>query len=162
MVSSPKSMHFSCVRFLCSGVCKIGRRHFVHEDFQFGFEETLENVSLFGRIYLSLMCRIERGDRGSRSPLKKITKLYGFLAILVWIPWKITKLPSQHSMLGHHRHASETPFKWRFAGRPMMVQFLWYLDPLINWIIIKKTQGWTPLKKTFWIPAGVWRHRRIY
>ena len=23
---------------------------------------------------------------------------------------------SQHSMLGHHRHASETPFKWRFVG----------------------------------------------
>ena len=23
---------------------------------------------------------------------------------------------------GHHRHASETPFKWRFAGVPMMVQ----------------------------------------
>ena len=22
----------------------------------------------------------------------------------------------------HHRSASETPFKWRFAGRPMMAQ----------------------------------------
>ena len=43
---------------------------------------------------------------------------------------KITKLPSQHSMLGHHRPASETPFKWRFAGRPMMAYKLWYLDPL--------------------------------
>ena len=21
---------------------------------------------------------------------------------------------------GHHRHASETPFKWRFAGGPML------------------------------------------
>ena len=37
-------------------------------------------------------------------------------------PLKITKLSSQHSMLGHHRHASETPFKWRFAGGPMMVR----------------------------------------
>ena len=35
-------------------------------------------------------------------------------------------------MLGHHRITSETPFKWRFAGGPMMVRFLWYLDPLIN------------------------------
>ena len=33
------------------------------------------------------------------------------------------KLPSQHSMLGRHRHASETPLKWRFAGRPMMAHF---------------------------------------
>ena len=25
---------------------------------------------------------------------------------------------------GHHRPASETPFKWRFAGGPMMAQHL--------------------------------------
>ena len=25
----------------------------------------------------------------------------------------ITQLPSQHSMLGHHRHASEMAFRWR-------------------------------------------------
>ena len=30
-------------------------------------------------------------------------------------PPKIIKLPSLHSMLEHHRSASETPFKWRFA-----------------------------------------------
>ena len=35
-------------------------------------------------------------------------------------PLKITKLPSQHSMLGHHRYASVTPFKWRFVGGLMM------------------------------------------
>ena len=33
-------------------------------------------------------------------------------------------------MLGHHRPASETPFKWRFAGGPMMALFKCYLDPL--------------------------------
>ena len=33
--------------------------------------------------------------------------------------------PSQHTVLGHHRPASETPFKWRFAGRPMSVPFKW-------------------------------------
>ena len=32
-------------------------------------------------------------------------------------------------MLGHHRHANEKPFKWRFAGGPMMVRLQWYLDP---------------------------------
>ena len=41
-------------------------------------------------------------------------------------PLKITKLPSQHSMLSHHQHTSETPFKWRFAGVLMME---WHLDP---------------------------------
>ena len=39
------------------------------------------------------------------------------------IPWKITKLPSQNLMLGHHRPASETPFKWRFAGVPIIAIF---------------------------------------
>ena len=27
-------------------------------------------------------------------------------------PRKSRKLPSKHSLLGHHRHASETQFKW--------------------------------------------------
>ena len=33
-------------------------------------------------------------------------------------------------MLGHYQHASETPFKWCFAGRPVLACILWYLDPL--------------------------------
>ena len=44
----------------------------------------------------------------------------GFLSNTGLDHLKITKLPSQHSMLGHHQHASETSFKWRFAGGPMM------------------------------------------
>ena len=61
--------------------------------------------------------RIQRGGgQGVRTPPpRKITKIKGFFAILVRILWKITKLPS----LGHQRHTSETPFKWRFAGVPI-------------------------------------------
>ena len=52
---------------------------------------------------------------------------YSFsLAILVLIPWKITKLPSQHSMLGHHRPPNETP--WRFADGSTVVRFQCYSD----------------------------------
>ena len=47
-------------------------------------------------------------------------KNIGFLGNNGLDPLKITKLPSQHSMLGHHPHSSKTPFKWRFAGRQMM------------------------------------------
>ena len=49
-------------------------------------------------------------------------------------------LPSQHSMLGRHRHASETPFKWRFAGMLMMAAFggFMILSPLINQKKLKK------------------------
>ena len=53
----------------------------------------------------------ERGGQGEN---------IGFLRNTGPDPLKITKLPSQHSMLGHHRSASETPLKWRFAGRPLM------------------------------------------
>ena len=31
-------------------------------------------------------------------------------------------LPSKHHKEGHHRPASETQFKWRFAGGSMVVQ----------------------------------------
>ena len=56
----------------------------------------------------------------------------GFLSIAGPDPLKITRLhvPSQHSMFGHHGPASETSFKWRFAGEPMMACLKWYLDPL--------------------------------
>ena len=66
--------------------------------------------------------RIQRGGQGIQTPppLKKYKNI-GFLAMLVRIP----RLPSQYSMLGHHWPASETPFKWRFAGGLMMPRFEW-------------------------------------
>ena len=87
----------------------------------------------------TLHAQIQRGGGGcgSKTPFPgpwKITKLYGFLAILVRIPWKIiTKLPSEHSMLGHHRPASETPIGVSLAGRwwPDFIG-IWILSSLIN------------------------------
>ena len=64
------------------------------------------------------------GNRGSGTPWKK-----EFLSNTGPDLLKITKLPGQRSMLGHHRHASETPFKWCFAGGPMMARLKQYLDP---------------------------------
>ena len=66
---------------------------------------------------------IQRGGGGGRAfgPWN-ITKNIGFLSNIGPDPLKIIKLPSQHSMLGHHRPACETPFKWRFAGGPLMVR----------------------------------------
>ena len=32
-------------------------------------------------------------------------------------------LPSQQTVTGHYRPASETPFKWRFAGGPIVARF---------------------------------------
>ena len=76
-----------------------------------------------------------RGGRGSRPPLKN-HKNKGFLSNTGPDRLKFTKLPSQHSLLDHHRPAIETPFK---------VVFIWILSPL------KKCQSWTPSGKTFWI-----------
>ena len=53
-------------------------------------------------------------------------------------------------MSSHHRHASQSPFKWRFTGGPMMACLysgIWILPS-------KKTLPcWTPSVDTFWIRA---------
>ena len=77
---------------------------------------------------LTVHVRIQRGNRGSGPPppppppRPKNHKNIGFLSNTGLDPLKITKLPSQNSMLGHHRHASEKPFQWRIIG-PLIVVF---------------------------------------
>ena len=84
------------------------------------------------------MCRSRGLDRGSRPPLKS-HKNIGFLSNTGPDPLKITKLPSQHSMWGHYRHANKRPFKWRFAGGPMIARSSGILIfPLL--IKLKKTK----------------------
>ena len=67
--------------------------------------------------------RIQRGGEGvgsgPPSPLENYKNI-GFLNKTGSDPLKITKLPIQHSILGHQLPASETSFKWRFAGGPLM------------------------------------------
>ena len=65
--------------------------------------------------------QIQRGDRGS-GPLSNTRSN----------PLKFSEQPSQHSTLGHHRHASETPLKGvSLAGRwwPAFSD-IWILSPL--------------------------------
>ena len=67
------------------------------------------------------------GGQGSGPPLKN-HKNIGFSRNTPWSrPPKNIKLPNQLSMLGHYRHARETPFKLRFRWRaedcPLMVVF---------------------------------------
>ena len=54
--------------------------------------------------------RGSRGGTGGPDPSLKNHKNIGFLANTGPDPIKITKLPSQNSMLGCHRHASKTSF----------------------------------------------------
>ena len=50
-------------------------------------------------------CADPEGGQGDRTPLENHTNI-GFLSNTGLDPLKITKLPSQHSMVGHYRHAS--------------------------------------------------------
>ena len=85
-----------------------------------------------------------RGGTGGPDPPEKSQKYRGFMQYG-------SKLPSKHSMSNHHRHASESPFKWRFTGGPMMARLysgIWILPSK------KKTlPSWTPSGDTFWIRA---------
>ena len=62
------------------------------------------------------------GGQWIRTPLKNHNSISS-LSNTGPDPLKMTKLPNQHSMSGHRWHASETPFKWRFAGGPLIVAF---------------------------------------
>ena len=81
---------------------------------------------------IAVMCgsRGGGGGQGVRTPPLKNHKAIGFLSNTGPDPLKNHKATKPNSMLGHHRPASETPFKWRFTGALMMVHFKWYLDPL--------------------------------
>ena len=89
-------------------------------------------------------CADPEGGAGVRTPPPHPGKLqkYRFPSNTGLDPLKITKLPSQHSMLGHHRPASETP---------PANNGIWIFPPLIK--LNKSCQSWTSSDKTFWIRA---------
>ena len=58
------------------------------------------------------------GDRGPDLALKNHKKNIKFLTN--------TSPDSLKNNASHHRHASKTPFKWRFADRPMMAHLKTY------------------------------------
>ena len=82
-----------------------------------------DTASYLGLHYLPVYrtCGPRGGGRGSVSPEK--SQNMGFLSNNSTNPLKITKLLSQYSMLGHHRNASETPFRWRADDGPLIVVF---------------------------------------
>ena len=65
--------------------------------------------------------RIQRGGQGVGAPGNH--KNIGIFSNTGPDPLKNHKATSQRSILGHHWHASETPFKWRLALGPIMVRF---------------------------------------
>ena len=103
----------------------------------------------FGKVLLVMILgchgRIQRGDRGSGPPPPPHEKSQKFrVSKQHWSIspeksqnyqasiqcWAIIGPPAKrHLMLGHYRPASETPFKWRFTGGPMMACLLLYVDP---------------------------------
>ena len=123
---------------------------------------THEYITLWRKIKLRICSKISNircmhgsrgvGNRGSRPPLKN-HKNIGFRSNTGPDPLKIAKLPSQNSMLGHHRHASKAPFKWHFASRRIIARLKWYLAPSSPDQPKKGCQSWTPSDKTGRIQA---------
>ena len=68
------------------------------------------------------------GGRGSGSPEK--SQIYRVSSQKYW-----SGSPENHKatkpafILGNYRPASETPFQYRFAGRPIIARFWWFLEP---------------------------------
>ena len=60
------------------------------------------------------------GGAGGPDPTPENHKNLGFLSNTGPDPLKNHKATMQHSMLGHHRPTSVSPFKWLFAGGPIM------------------------------------------
>ena len=94
----------------------------------------------------------EGGYRGSVPPPQlKTHKAIGFLSNTGPDPWKIIKLPSQHSILGHHRPPAKRHFNGvSLAGRwwPAFIGY-WILSPLINNKKKKLSEG-AQLTKLSW------------
>ena len=64
-------------------------------------------------------------DKGFGPPWKITKKIIGFLSNSGPDPLKITKLPIQHSMLGHHGPPAkrQMAFRWRAVDGPLIVVF---------------------------------------
>ena len=93
-----------------------------------------------------LNARIQKGGEGAGvrfPPNLEKHKAVNFRYELVWIPLKSTRLPNQHSMLGHHWPANETSFKWRFVDVAMMARIKLYTAFLMN----TDCQSWAALAK---------------
>ena len=103
-----------------------------------------------------LMCgsRGGGGGRGSGRPLENYKNI-GFLSNTAPDHLKITKLPIQHSMLGHHVIIGPPTFKWRFAGRWWMSRYsgIWIIPPLIK---LKKQKRERERKKNKKKPCFSW------
>ena len=68
--------------------------------------------------------RGSREETGGPDPKPmKINKVLGFFSNTGPVPLENHKATNPGSMLDHHRLTSETPFKRRFAGGPMMACF---------------------------------------
>ena len=62
------------------------------------------------------------GGTGGPDPPEKSQNI-GFPSNTGQDPIKSTRLPGQHSISGHHRHASEMAFRWQADDGPLVVVF---------------------------------------
>ena len=73
--------------------------------------------------------RTKRGGGGVRTPRKNHKNIW-FLSSPGADPLKITKLHSQHSMLGHHQRQKKNGVCWQADDGPLIVVF--FFDPVAS------------------------------
>ena len=81
------------------------------------------------QLIITWHARIYRGDRGVRTLPPEKSQIYR-VSLSYW-----SGSPENHKAtkpafnVGHYRPASGTQFQCRFAGRPIIVRFWWFLEP---------------------------------
>ena len=85
-------------------------------------------------------------SRGGRGPtILENHKAFGILSNTGPDPRTNTNVPIQHPMFGHYRPPFKTPFKWHFAGGPIMASLYG------NWIPSADPEGGTGGPDPPWI-----------
>ena len=93
------------------------------------------------------MCGSRGRDRESGPPLKNHKNIRCLSNTDPYRP-KNHKSYKPAFSVGPPKPTSKMPFKWRFAGRPMMVRLYWFLDPLsLNQLKKECKKVGPPLKK---------------
>ena len=97
---------------------------------------------MFASYLLTTLMRM----RGSRNFCQRGSNFDNVLLIFLYVFVLIDQGIQIPLQIGHHRSASKTPFKWRFAGVPMMVNIECWLGRFVIF------QGfWTGIAKKSYI-----------
>ena len=99
----------------------------------------------------------EEGTGSPDPPTLKYHKNIEFLSHSGLDPLKNHKATKPAFIVGHYRPASKTPLKWRFADRPIIARFWWFLEPRSPQKLKKNLSELDPLWQNF-LDLRMWKN----